>query len=51
MKGPDRKMILPTHKTAKLEFCTVAMWKNGGITEERLFSDVVGFMKQLGLSK
>ena len=44
-------MIPPTGKTAKLEFCTVANWKNGEIVEERLFYDVVGFMKQLGLSK
>ena len=51
MKGPDGKMIPATHKTAKLEFCTVATWKNSEIVEERLFYDVVGFMKQLGLSK
>ena len=51
MKGADGKMIQPTGKTAKLEFCTVATWKNGEIVEERLFYDVVGFMKQLGLSK
>ena len=50
-KGADGKMIPPTGKTAKLEFCTVATWKNGEIVEERLFYDVVGFMQQLGLSK
>jgi hypothetical protein len=49
MKGPDGKVVQPTHKTAKLEFCTVATWKNNEITEERLFYDVVGMMKQLGL--
>ncbi len=49
MKGLDGKIIQPTHKTAKLEFCTVATWKNNEITEERLFYDVVGMMKQLGL--
>ena len=27
-KGADGKMIPPTGKTAKLEFCTVATWKN-----------------------
>ena len=31
--------------------CTVATWKDGEIVEERLFYEVVGFMKQLGLSK
>ncbi len=50
MKGADGKMVLPG-KTAKLEFCTVATWKNGEIVEERLFYDVVGMMKQLGLMK
>ena len=50
MKMPDGKVIQPTHKTAKLEFCTVATWKNNEITEERLFYDAVGMMKQLGLS-
>lgn len=48
MKGPDGKMV-PPGRTAHLEFCTVATWKNGEITEERLFYDVVGMMKQLGL--
>jgi hypothetical protein len=51
MKGADGKMIPSTGKTAKLEFCTVATWKDGEIVEERLFYDVVGFMRQLGLSK
>lgn len=48
MKGADGKTV-PPGRTAKLEFCTVATWKNGEITEERLFYDVVGMMKQLGL--
>lgn len=50
MKDTDGKMIPPTDKTAKLEFCTVATWKDGEIVEERLFYDVIGFMQQLGLS-
>lgn len=49
MKMQDGKVIQPTHKTAKLEFCTVATWKGSEITEERLFYDVVGMMKQLGI--
>lgn len=48
MKGADGKMVQPG-KVAHLEFCTVATWKNGEIVEERLFYDVVGMMKQLGL--
>jgi len=50
MKMVDGKVIQPTHKTAKLEFCTVATWKNNEIQEERLFYDAVGMMKQLGLT-
>jgi hypothetical protein len=49
MKGADGKMV-PAGKMAKLEFCTVATWKNGEIVEERLNYDFVGMMKQLGLS-
>ena len=48
MKGADGNMVQPG-RTAKLEFCTVATWKNGEIVEERLFYDVIGMMKQLGL--
>jgi len=53
MKGPmktaDGKVIPPTNKKFHIEFCTVATWKNGVITEERLFYDLVGLMKQIGL--
>jgi hypothetical protein len=48
MKGPmklsDGNTIPPTGKTARLEFCIVATWKDEAIVEERLFYDVVGFM-------
>ncbi len=50
MKMADGRIVQPTHRTAKLEFCTVANWKNQEITEERLFYDLVGMMKQLGLT-
>jgi hypothetical protein len=49
MKGADGKIIPPTNKKFKVEFCTVAHWKNGEILEERLFYDLVGLMKQIGL--
>jgi hypothetical protein len=49
MKGPDGKLIPSTNKGFKIEFCTVAHWKNGEILEERLFYDLVGLMKQIGL--
>jgi len=49
MQGPDGKMFPPTNRKFKVEFCTVAYWKNGEITEEGLFYDLVGAMRQLGL--
>lgn len=49
MKGADGKMIQPTNKKFHLEFCTVATWKDGKITEERLFYDLVGMLKQIGV--
>ena len=49
MKGADGKLIPPTNKKFKLEFCTVAHWKNGEILEERLFYDQMGMLKQIGL--
>ncbi len=50
MIGPDGKTIPPTNKKFKVELVTVAHWKNGEIVEEKLFYDLVGMMRQLGLS-
>ena len=49
MAGPDGAEVKSTGRSFELEFCTVATWQNGQITEERLFYDQVGFMRQLGL--
>ena len=49
MRGAEGKIIPPTNKSFKVEFCTVATWKDGEIVEERLFYDLVGLMKQIGL--
>jgi predicted ester cyclase len=49
MKGNDGKEILPTNKKFKVEFCTVAHWKDREIVEEKLFYDLVGLMRQIGL--
>jgi predicted ester cyclase len=51
MIGPDGKEIAPTGKSFDVDFCTVGHWKNGQMTEEYLFYDVVTFMKQIGLSE
>ena len=49
MKGSDGKLIAPTNKKFHIEFCTVAHWKNGEIVEEKLFYDLVGLLKQIGV--
>jgi ketosteroid isomerase-like protein len=49
MKGPDGKLIAPTNKKFHIEFCTVAHWKNDEIVEEKLFYDLVGLLKQIGV--
>ena len=49
MKGANGQITKPTNKKFRLEFCTVATWKNGKITEERLFYDLVGMLKQIGV--
>ncbi len=49
MKGPDGKLIAPTNKKFHIEFCTVARWRNGEIVEEKLFYDLVGLLKQIGV--
>ena len=50
MRGADGKTIPATNKKFHLEFCTVAHWnKNGEILEERLFYDLTGMMKQIGI--
>ena len=49
MKGSDGKLIAPTNKKFRIEFCTVAHWKNGEIVEEKLFYDLVGLLKQIGV--
>jgi hypothetical protein len=50
MPGPDGKDIQPTNKKFEVEFCTVAHWNDKGeIVQEKLFYDLVGLMKQIGL--
>jgi SnoaL-like polyketide cyclase len=53
MKGPMKmgaKTIPATNRSFKVEFCTLATWNDHGeIVEERLFYDLVGLMRQIGL--
>ena len=49
MKRPDGTTIPPTNKSFDVEFCTVAHWQHGKIVEERLFYDLVGLLRQIGV--
>jgi predicted ester cyclase len=49
MKSPDGTTIPPTNTRFEVWFCTVAHWQNGKIVEERLFYDLVGLMRQVGV--
>ena len=50
MMGANGVTTAPTNKSFHIEFCTIARWNDAGeITEERLFYDLVTFMKQIGL--
>ena len=51
MKTPDGKEIPPTGKPFEVDFYTIAKWDDGQIVEENLMYDLVGFMKQIGLSE
>jgi len=48
-EGFGRQADRPTNKKFHIEFCTVAHWKNGEIVEEKLFYDLVGLLKQIGV--
>jgi len=45
------KFIQPTGKSFKLPMATIALWKDGVITEEYLFWDNQTYMNQIGLGK
>jgi predicted ester cyclase len=49
MTAPDGKIIPPNGKKFRIEFCTVAQWKNAEIVSEKLFYDKIAMMQQLGL--
>jgi len=51
MRGLDGEMIPATSNKFKIDFCTIARWKDRRIVEENLFYDAVGMMRQLGLIK
>lgn len=55
MTGPmiaaDGTEIPPTGKSFDVDFITIAKWHEEQIVEENLMYDLVGFLKQIGLSE
>lgn len=49
MTSPDGTVIPPTGEKFSVEFCTVSLWKDGEIVEEKLFYDKMSLMQQVGL--
>ena len=46
------KLTSPTNDSMKgmnVEVCTVTRWKNGEIAEQKVFYDLVGMQKQIGV--
>ena len=49
MTGANGKIIPPTDKKFKVEFCTVAHWINGEIVAEKIFYDKMELMMAVRL--
>jgi hypothetical protein len=49
MTTPDGRVIQPTGRNFRVEFCTVAHWKNGEIIEEKLFYGKISLVQQIGI--
>lgn len=50
-RGPlntPQGVIQPTGKSFRVDFCTVARWRDGRIVEEKLFYDLMGVLQQIG---
>jgi SnoaL-like polyketide cyclase len=47
MKGGN--VIEPPNKKLDIEVCTVTHWKNGEIVKRKVFYDLVGMQKQIGV--
>lgn len=48
-KGPEENVIEPPNKKFDIEFCTITHRKNGEIVEQKVFYDLVGIQKQIGI--
>lgn len=49
MKGLDGNMLQPTNQNFEIEVCIVTCSKNGEIVEQKVFYDLAGMQKQIGV--
>ena len=49
MKGLDGNIIQPTNMKLEIEVCRATHWKSREIVEQRVFYDLVGMQKQIGV--
>jgi hypothetical protein len=49
MRGLDGNISQPTNQKFEIEFYTVTHWKNCEIVEQKVFYDLVGMQKQIGV--
>ena len=49
MGGLNENMIEPTSQKFEIEVCVVTCSKNGEIVEQKVFYDLVGMQKQIGV--
>lgn len=49
MRGLNGNMIQPTHEKFEIEVCIVTCSKKGEIVEQKVFYDLVGMQKQIGV--
>jgi hypothetical protein len=50
MGGLNENIIQPTSQKFEIEVCVVTCSKNGEIVEQKVFYDLVGMQKQIGVS-
>lgn len=51
MRGLNGNTIRPTNQQFEIEVCIVTCSKRGEIVEQKVFYDLVGMQKQIGVSK
>lgn len=49
IKGLNESMIQPTNQTFEIGVCVVTCSKNGEVVEQKVFYDLVGMQKQIGV--